>query len=116
MKTKIYKELKGKTINHEDMHIPMVVGNRHYAAILAEVEAGEAEIIAYDSTEDDLTEATSAARSWRNSELDSADLDLNREQDGMTSYTVSAIREWRVTLRNWPETDSFPTNKPVKPY
>lgn len=56
------------------------------------------------------------ARLWRNNELMRADVMLNRIQDGETSLgTQKAWRAYRVELRNWPETELFPTEKPVAP-
>lgn len=56
-------------------------------------------------------------RAWRNGELDRADIELNKVQDGMGTGTVSAWREYRCLLRNWPENEFFPdsTKRPVAP-
>ena len=43
---------KNNSILSGGMCIPVVEGNRHYAAILAEVEAGEAEIVAWEGSDD----------------------------------------------------------------
>lgn len=50
----------------------------------------------------------SAERVWRNAELERVDIELNKVQDGMGIGTVTAWREYRCTLRNWPEHESFP--------
>lgn len=117
---KQYFENANITIISEGMSIPMVKGNRHYNAILAEVEAGEAEVIAWEGSDKQQGEADLelevSARAWRDDELAKADLDLNREQDGMTNYTVSTIRDWRVVLRDWPSTEDFPHTKPIRSY
>ena len=58
---KIYKE-RNATIQHNGMGIPTDPANRHYAAILAEVEAGEASIEHYEgSAEQEADEASQAA-------------------------------------------------------
>lgn len=66
-----------------------------------------------------LTEASTVvvdARLWRNAQLAYADVMLNRVQDGETGLgTQKAWRAYRVELRNWPETEAFPTEKPVAP-
>lgn len=50
-------------------------------------------------------------REWRDGELKQADLVLNRIQDGMSGFgTVAAWRQYRVDLRNWPETEGFPNS------
>ncbi len=56
-------------------------------------------------------------RLWRNAEIQRADIELNKVQDGMGTGTVSAWREYRCSLRNWPESPDFPdsTKRPVAP-
>lgn len=56
-------------------------------------------------------------RVWRNAELERADIELNKVQDGMGTGTVTAWREYRCALRNWPEHESFPDSsfRPVAP-
>ena len=57
-----------------------------------------------------------AERSWRNAELSRADIQLLKVQDGTTGLgTQKAWREYRVALREWPSTDSFPAVRPVAP-
>jgi len=56
-------------------------------------------------------------RAWRNAELERADIELNKVQDGMGTGTVTAWREYRCNLRNWPENQDFPdsSKRPVAP-
>ena len=56
-------------------------------------------------------------RIWRNAELGRADIELNKVQDGMGRGTVSQWREYRCSLRDWPENQDFPdsTKRPVAP-
>ena len=56
-------------------------------------------------------------RLWRNLELSRADIELNKVQDGMGSGTVTAWREYRCALRNWPASPDFPdsTKRPIAP-
>lgn len=64
----------------------------------------------------DLELIVVAARAWRNAELARADVILNRIQDGEKGLgTQKAWRDYRITLRNWTGTDSFPTEAPVAP-
>lgn len=65
---------------------------------------------------DDLASKESE-RSWRNSELARADIELNKSQDGDGVGTVKAWREYRKSLRAWPETKGFPFRefRPVAP-
>lgn len=50
-----------------------------------------------------------AERAWRNGELLRADIELNKVQDGSGVGTVSAWREYRNSLRDWPESKDFPS-------
>lgn len=64
----------------------------------------------------DPTIAAIKARAYRNEELARADVILNRLQDGEKGLgTQKAWRDYRVALRNWPDTESFPTEAPVAP-
>jgi len=56
-------------------------------------------------------ESHSEERSWRNSELNVADIELNKVQDGDTKAVgaVSQWREYRKALRAWPEQKDFPS-------
>lgn len=60
---------------------------------------------------------SSIERAWRDGELDRADIELNKVQDGMGTGTVGAWREYRCALRGWPESEFFPdsTKRPVAP-
>jgi len=68
-------------------------------------------------TEEDLVEAAcKEARTLRDGELTRADIMLNRVQDGETGIgTQKAWRAYRVALRVWPDTDSFPEVMPLAP-
>lgn len=56
-------------------------------------------------------------RSWRNNELNRADIELNKVQDGMGVGSVASWREYRCALRRWPEHEKFPdiNFRPVAP-
>lgn len=61
---------------------------------------------------------SSIERQWRDGELNRADIQLNKVQDGMSGLgTVTAWRQYRVDLRNLPETVGFPETsiRPVAP-
>jgi hypothetical protein len=68
-------------------------------------------------TEGDLAEAANKeARTIKNSELNRANIMLNRVQDGETSIgTQKAWRAYRVSLRSWPDTADFPEVMPLAP-
>lgn len=59
----------------------------------------------------------SVERDWRNGELDRADIELNKVQDGVGVGTVAAWREYRCALRDWPAHAMFPdsAHRPVSP-
>ncbi|MNF56514.1 hypothetical protein D3C84_380030 [compost metagenome] len=56
-------------------------------------------------------------RIWRDSELARCDIELSKVQDGMGKGTVSAWREYRCALRNWPTNENFPAkeSRPTAP-
>jgi hypothetical protein len=96
-------------------HIPNHLGNTDYQAYLiwlAEGNTPEPEF----SEADALALASVAARELRDAELTRADIMLNRVQDGETGIgTQKAWRAYRVSLRDWPSTESFPLDAPVAP-
>ena len=52
---------------------------------------------------------SSMERQWRDFELDRADIQLNKVQDGVSGLgSVSAWRQYRTDLRNYPELVGFP--------
>lgn len=58
-------------------------------------------------------------RTWRNSELDEADIELNKVQDS-DAKSVGSVADWRnyrKLLRSWPEHVEFPnkTFRPISP-
>lgn len=61
----------------------------------------------------------SIERSWRNSELQQADMELNKVQDSDPKAigSVSDWRNYRKLLRAWPENVNFPNKefRPVSP-
>lgn len=63
----------------------------------------------------DDSQLASKSRAWRDSELNRADIELNKAQDGDGTGTVKAWREYRKTLRAWPSTESFPNSYPTAP-
>lgn len=75
------------------------------------------EILAHINPTPTAEQIASVERDWRNGELDRADIELNKVQDGMGTGTVTAWREYRCALRNWPEHESFPDSaqRPVAP-
>lgn len=57
-----------------------------------------------------------AERSWRNTELSRADVMLMKVEDGMKGLgTQKAWRAYRVDLREWPKSDTFPDVRPTAP-
>ena len=81
------------------------------------VAIGNEEIQAHLNPTPTPEQIASIERAWRNGELGRADIELNKVQDGMGIGTVTAWREYRCALRNWPEHESFPdsTQRPVAP-
>lgn len=58
-------------------------------------------------------------RVWRNAELFRSDIELNKVQDSdpKASGTVSVWRDYRKSLRAWPESTLFPekSKRPIAP-
>ena len=75
------------------------------------------EILVHLNPTPTVEQIASVERDWRNGELDRADIKLNKVQDGMGAGTVTAWREYRCALRNWPEHESFPDSsfRPTAP-
>lgn len=105
---KTYIEQKSGGYSIEGMSIPKASGNRHYRQMLEEVDAGEATIQAYDVEAGELEDKIAAERSWRDSALDKADVELNKVQDDRGTGLVSDWRDYRNELRDYPEAVDFP--------
>jgi hypothetical protein len=106
--TKLYIETKEGSFTHEGMSIPKAEGNRHYRAMLDEVASGKAKIQSFDKAAGLLEDKKASERSWRNSELARADIELNKVQDGEGNGLVSDWRKYRTELRDYPKTTNFP--------
>lgn len=109
----MYK-LQGEGVLHlpTGIQIPFDKGNRHYVQYLEWIGAGNS------PEPDTIGTSVSAisARQLRNDELARADVMLNRVQDGEKGIgTQKAWREYRIALRQWPDTEDFPATPPVAP-
>lgn len=56
-------------------------------------------------------------REWRNEQLIKADVEINKLEDTNGAGTAVDWREYRKSLRDWPESPDFPeiTKRPVAP-
>jgi hypothetical protein len=65
----------------------------------------------------ELTQQSQVERAWRNLELVRCDIELNKIQDGMGYGTIKSWRDYRCSLRDWPENKNFPNSRfrPVAP-
>lgn len=106
MKTYLEKE---EALLTDNSYIPKT--HRLYFEALEEVEAGEAVIEPYVDPDTRPQEE----RQWRDAELARADIELNKVQDGRGTGIESDWRDYRNSLRDWPEHDGFPdsTLRPV---
>lgn len=68
-------------------------------------------------TQTDLdNQKASGERLWRDNELNKADIELNKVQDGMGTGLVSQWRKYRCDLRNYPASTGFPYGeRPTSP-
>jgi hypothetical protein len=97
---KIYTEVNSGVFTIDKICIQSDSGNRHYVQMLAEIEAGEAEIIPY--VEPPATWAS--VRAERNKLLKDTDW------QGMSDVTMSdAQTAYRKKLRDLPATNADPT-------
>lgn len=112
----MYKESVYGVIRLSDnASIPRDETNTDYADYLMWLSEGNTPKCGNEKSADEIM-VDFEARLWRNNELTRADVVLNRIQDGETGLgTQKAWRAYRVELRNWPETELFPMEKPVAP-
>lgn len=112
----MYK-LQGSTILrlNDGAVIPIASDNSDYISYLAWIEDGNVPEPEF-SEADALVIASAEAREFRDGELSRADIMLNRVQDGEKGIgTQKAWREYRIALRQWPDTEDFPATPPVAP-
>lgn len=96
--------------------IPFSEGNYDYNEYLSWLDEGNTPLPVTAYVAQEMIESPVGARLWRDRELFRADVMLNRLQDGETGLgTQKAWRAYRIELRNWPESDSFPDQTPVAP-
>lgn len=75
-----------------------------------------AEVVAEYSEHLKHAEKVKEERSWRDTELARADIELAKAQDGMGTKTVSEWRAYRCRLRRYPESVGFPYGeRPLAP-
>lgn len=105
-----FKNENGEVFAYDDEQVAL-----GYGADMTPMTAEEIE--AHKNPTPTPEQIASIERAWRNGELDRADIELNKVQDGMGTGTVSAWREYRCALRNWPEHESFhdSSKRPVAP-
>jgi hypothetical protein len=88
---KAYTETSPNVFQDGNKSIPSDPGNRHYAQMLAEIEAGEAEIIAYVEPDPDYADLRRAAYgAWG----DQLDMQFHDSVDDTTTWVdhVAAVK------------------------
>lgn len=88
-------------------------------AVFEYIEENDIDISALPPSPNLPLSITSNERSWRNSQLAIADVELLKAEDADPA-SVGSPAEWRryrVELRNWPQSPAFPdtTLRPVRP-
>lgn len=114
--TDINSEIPDKSIEiSESLHTELLKGLSSGRQIALD-NNGTPQIV--DKPED-LSFASNIERSWRDSELQIADIELYKVQDSdpKASATVGDWRAYRKALRAWPEHPNFPDKsfRPTRP-
>lgn len=106
-----YKNQDGQVFEYESAQEAAIFGPDGLVVMT------EVEVDAHLNPPPTPEQLTAIERAWRDGELARADIELNKVQDGMGTGTVSAWREYRCLLRNWPENEFFPdsTKRPAAP-
>jgi len=107
---KEYQETKVGSLTTDNMTIPPSHGL--YRIAQEEVAAGEAVIIPFDNVAADTASAIAEARVWRDGELAKADIEIYKLEDAGSD--TASYRAYRIALRDWPASQSFP-DEPSKP-
>lgn len=94
-------------------HIPPDPGNSDRQAYEAWLSAGNQPIFLESPTVEELK---AIERGWRDSELLKADIEVNKAVDS-AHRSESAWRQYRVALRDWPQSPEFPDSsaRPAAP-
>ncbi len=72
-----------------------------YLSMFAEVEAGKAEIIPFDHEAKAIEDAKAIEQQWAQAELNRADIELFKTQDGEGIGDVGDWRTYRKALRKY---------------
>jgi len=99
-----YQETKDGSLTTDNMTIPPTHGL--YRIAQEEVAAYEAVIIPFDHVAADAASAILEARAWRDGELAKADIEIYKLEDA--GIDTASYRAYRIALRDWPASESFP--------
>lgn len=88
-------------------------------AVFEHIAANSVDVASLPESPNLATNITSTERSWRDHELTVADVELLKAEDGdpASKGTPTEWRQYRVDLRNWPQSPAFPDSamRPVRP-
>jgi len=105
---KVIKEMKNGSLvaseGDEFVFIPNDEDNKDYQAAIKDDADGVNPILPFDVAE----ESARLERDWRNTELNLADTELSKVQDGRGKGLTSDWRDYRNSLRDWPAHPQFP--------
>jgi hypothetical protein len=85
-------------------------GSQDYLITKDFVAMEECEVYKHLNPEQSVESLIAIERYWRDSELTRADIELNKAQDGDGTGSVRAWREYRKSLRVYPEVEGFPVS------
>ncbi|MBX9754638.1 MAG: phage tail assembly chaperone [Pseudomonadaceae bacterium] len=112
----MYKITNGNTILRlaDNAYIPPDIANSDYGQYLVWLSNGNTPAPVDTPSAETLA---SIERQWRDTELDKADIQLNKLQDGGGTGAETEWRRYRVELRNWPAAQGFPdaAKRPCRP-
>jgi hypothetical protein len=88
-------------------------------AVFEHIAANSVDVASQPESPNLATSITTAERAWRDNELVVADVELLKAEDAEPASvsTPAQWRQYRVDLRNWPQSPDFPdsTLRPVRP-
>lgn len=109
---KEYKETRHGNIDLDDgsggtLSFPNNPSYQQHRTMLLEIESGLATLTPVDLPAEEAKDKAFKERLWRNAELERADKELYKVQDGRGIGLTSEWREYRNNLRDWPDSPNF---------
>ena len=97
-----FKDEKGQVYAYEPSDIEKKLVPEHLT------QMSHAETYVFLNRPPAKEELVDKERQWRDSELNQLDYLINMVQDGEVTGDELALRQYRIKLRNWPQSEYFP--------